>query len=274
MKQILAILFLFAGLSVASITDTIFVPVHVTDTIYVASPPDTVIIQKKPAFDNRDIDSSETIINDVDLDTVTPAINFYFGIPLTFNGLSAFWGTVFLDFLVEIENTHRGSLLFGCASMIQLWNPQFGHSGWWEGIRSSTALGIGYRQYLATTTQLLNPKKKKVIHKNVPLNSTSLYVQGMAFPTFKFAYENYLGEGDAKKPDLSTGVAGEASTGVVWNSNNLLVNLGVTLGYQYWPEDSRKFLNFGDEDSKFLYNIVTSTTPRSVYVRVITSFGF
>ena len=59
MKQILAILFLFAGLSVASITDTIFVPVHVTDTIYVASPPDTVIIQKKPAFDNRDIDQAK-----------------------------------------------------------------------------------------------------------------------------------------------------------------------------------------------------------------------
>ena len=280
MKQIItALLFLvaFSSLSQATEVDTIFVPVHVTDTIYLVSPPDTVFIQEEIAtVYNTPSDPDGEYIMDIDMDTIPPAINFYIGHPVFLNIFSAWWGTVFLDFLVEMENEHHGSIVFSWSSIMQLWNADYGNdSDWWEGFRSSVAMGFGYRHYLITSTRTLrNPLKKKVIHRNIPLNSTSIYVQGLAAPTFKYAYENHLGDGDPQKSDVTIGASGEISTGVVWNGNNLLINFGFAIGYQYWPENGRKFLNFGITDSDVEYNLINSSSPRGVYIKATTAFGF
>lgn len=280
MKQIItALLFLVAlpSLSQATETDTIFVPVHVTDTIYLVSPPDTVFIQEEtaPVYDTPSAPDNEYIM-DIDMDTIAPAINFYIGYPIFLNIFSAWWGTVFLDFLVEMENEHRGSIVFSWSSVMQLWNAEYGNdSDWWEGFRSSMAMGFGYRHYLITSTRTLrNTLKKKVIHRNVPLNSISIYVQGLAAPTFKYAYEHHLGDGTPKKSDLTIGVSGEASTGLVWNGKNTLINFGFAFGYQYWPKDGRKFLSFDIKDSDVEYNIVNGSSPRGFYFKITTALGF
>ncbi len=230
---------LFSG-EVLAQTDTVYVHKHVTDTVFVKSPPDTVYIKKSTAKFVDTIPEKNEFVTYYDTDTIPPATNFYIGGLVAGNLLTLPLGLVILDFDIEKENEYRGSVVYNVSSLIQyydIWKE-------WKGLRWLFGPGVGYRQYLGSIVMThANPKKKAVKHRNVPLNSLSFYVQAMTGPTIKFINEkNY--ESDRQKIKFwDFGGFVKGTFGYVWNDGNFLWGMNISGGYQYWDNQASKSLS-------------------------------
>ena len=213
---IFAVFFAIAISPALGITDTVYVQKRITDTLYVVSPPDTVYIQEagiqansdnvqhfeshnnnnemseaNAATENNAKPLKNEFITEYSTDTIPPANKLYIGAITGLTLFSIWFGVSMLDFDYEIENSYRGSLMFNLSSIILFYEyTRTGDDPTWEGFRSILSPGIGYRQYLLTfTTTKVNPKKHPVKFRNTPLNSISFYIQTMASPAFKIAYD-------------------------------------------------------------------------------------
>lgn len=216
---IFAVFFAIAISPALGITDTVYVQKRITDTLYVVSPPDTVYIQEAGNHvGNDNIQQTKTaepsvifesttkpvkneFITEYSTDTIPPANKLYIGAITSFTLFSIWFGVSMLDFDYEIENSYRGSLMFNLSSIILFYEyTRTGDDPTWEGFRSILSPGIGYRQYLLTfTTTKVNPQKHPVKFRNTPLNSISFYIQAMASPAFKIAYDKKYKSDDSKK---------------------------------------------------------------------------
>ena len=249
-------------------TDTVYVKKRVVDTVFVASPPDTVYIQESVAR------KAESQINpylvDYDTDTIPPAINSYVGMYTALNILSLYFGVFMLDWDLEIENAYRGSTIFNLSTTLlfyeyRIWDEERS----WEGVRSIFSPGVGYRQYLLTVVvSRENRKRRKVKHRNVPLNSVSFYVQAMGHPTIKVARDKPYDSDVDKKWSFDAGVAATGTLGLVWNAGNYLWDFGFSFGYQYWGSDARDFLSLGN------MCLLAGTVPRGMFFGLEYKLGF
>ena len=181
-----------------------------------------------------------------------------------------------LDFDYEIENSYRGSLMFNLSSIILFYEyTRTGDDPTWEGFRSILSPGIGYRQYLLTfTTTKVNPKKHPVKFRNTPLNSISFYIQTMASPAFKIAYDKKYKSDDSKKGSIDVGFAPSATLGMVWNAENLLWSFGFIVGYQYWGDNSRKYLTHDAYREKTKYRFMNGWCPKGFFFGTDAKIGF
>ena len=73
---ILLIVGIISSAAVAQ-TDTVYIRKHVTDTVFVKSPPDTVYIKKIASKAVDSIPEKNEFVTYYDTDTIPPAINFY-----------------------------------------------------------------------------------------------------------------------------------------------------------------------------------------------------
>ena len=94
-----------------AVTDTIYVQKRITDTLYVATPPDTVYIQEsahqqtqeQPTFKAKE--KNEYLL-DYSTDTIPPGRKFYINIKSGFSLVSIWFGAPMIDLSWEIENEH------------------------------------------------------------------------------------------------------------------------------------------------------------------------
>jgi len=263
-------------------TDTVYVQKRITDTLYVVSPPDTVYIQEslvqQPQSEEQAIPKAEPkneFILDYSTDTIPPATKFYISAITGLSLFSVWFGVPMFELTWEIENTHRGSLLINIASIMLFGEYNLrDEDPTWKGFRGIISPGVGYRQYLFThTTDKTNREKKKVAHKNTPLNSNSFYIQAMASPTFKVAYDQVIQKETSKSGSFDTGLAASATVGSVWNVGNLLMDFGITMGYQYWGDGARKFLNLS-RNQDYNYHILDGWTGKGIFFGTSFKLGF
>lgn len=260
----------FAG-NVFADTNIVYSDKHVTDTVYVTPPPDTFFV-----YDSSNVAKviSEEAAFKFDKDTIAPATNVYIGLQ-TFSSLFSLWvGTVLVDFDYEFENTYDGSVIVNFSTMMEFLDFEVSDDKTWEGYRSVWNLGFGYRYYLGSIiTNRENPKNKPILHRNVPLNTFTPYIQAMLTPAIKFAYD---GKYDADDMSASCDIGGSVSgaVGFVWNISNVLWNLGLSAGYQYW-DDARDFLTFDrDEESGSVYHVFGGgTVPEGMFFRLNLKMG-
>lgn len=244
---------LFAGGARAN-TDTTYTEKRVVDTVFVKPPRDTVFI-----YDTTDIShpKSEEATFVYDRGSISPARNVYFNALTFVTPVSVWLGTVILDMDFEFENTHDGSIILNLSTMMEFYDFEIADDQLWEGYRSVWGVGLGYRYYLGFfRTSGSNPKGRPVVHRNVSLNSVAPYLEGMLSPTVKFAFD---GKYDADDKSISLDFGGKANVtmGMVWNISNLLLNVGMTVGYQYWGEDAREFLEYDrNEESGETFHIL------------------
>jgi len=243
--------------------DTVYVRKHVTDTIYVNSPPDTVYIKKaKKKPDDARIEKNEYVIY-YDTDTIPPAVNFYIDMCNGANLITLALGLGLVDFEIEQENRYRGSIIYDVSAMIQF------HDIWeeWEGIKSIASLGLGYRHYLVTSvTTHANPSKKRVVHRNVPLNSISFFVQAMAGPSL--SYDDITNDSGRKKGTFGMGVFTKGALGCVMNMGNFLWKFELGGGYQYWGDRASVLLGIPG------YAIVNGSSQRGPFFSSNVKLGF
>ena len=291
---IFAVFFAIAISPALGITDTVYVQKRITDTLYVVSPPDTVYIQEtgfqasndndqqaKTAEHNEAFKSTtkpvkNEFITEYSTDTIPPANKLYIGAITGLTLFSIWLGVSMLDFDYEIENSYRGSLMFNLSSIILFYEyTRTGDDPTWEGFRSILSPGIGYRQYLLTfTTTKVNPKKHPVKFRNTPLNSISFYIQTMASPAFKIAYDKKYKSDDSKKGSIDVGFAPSATLGMVWNAENLLWSFGFIVGYQYWGDNSRKYLTHDAYREKTKYRFMNGWCPKGFFFGTDAKIGF
>ena len=291
---IFAVFFAIAISPALGITDTVYVQKRITDTLYVVSPPDTVYIQEtgfqasndndqqaKTAEHNEAFKSTtkpvkNEFITEYSTDTIPPANKFYLGAITGLTLFSVWFGVPMFDFDYEIENSYRGSLMFNLSSIILFYEyTRTGDDPTWEGFRSILSPGIGYRQYLLTfTTTKVNPKKHPVKFRNTPLNSISFYIQTMASPAFKMAYDKKYKSDDSKKGSIDVGFAPSATLGMVWNAENLLWSFGFIVGYQYWGDNSRKYLTHDAYREKTKYRFMNGWCPKGFFFGTDAKIGF
>ena len=274
----LALLPFFASPALA-VTDTVYVPKYITDTLYVVSPPDTVYIQEseEPQL-KEEISTPEKnpYLLEYSTDTIPPGRKFYIG-EMTFANLLSIWfGIPILDFSWEIENEYRGSYMFSFSSLMLFGERQiFDSSPTWEGFRSIVSPEFGYRHYLFTfSVGKTNPQKLKVVHRNTPLNSFSFYIQALSGPTFKIAYDKKYKVSTPKKGSFDAGVSASVTLGGDWNSGNMLWDTGITFGYQYWGDKARRFLN-GMRDSEGInYHMLNGWSGKGFFLGTDIKLGF
>ena len=291
---IFAVFFAIAISPALGITDTVYVQKRITDTLYVVSPPDTVYIQEtgfqasndndqqaKTAEHNEAFKSTtkpvkNEFITEYSTDTIPPANKLYIGAITGLTLFSIWFGVSMLDFDYEIENSYRGSLMFNLSSIILFYEyTRTGDNPTWEGFRSILSPGIGYRQYLLTfTTTKVNPKKHPVKFRNTPLNSISFYIQTMASPAFKIAYDKKYKSDDSKKGSIDVGFAPSATLGMVWNAENLLWSFGFIVGYQYWGDNSRKYLTHDPYREKMTYRFMNGWCAKGLFIGTDAKIGF
>lgn len=263
-----------------AVTDTIYVQKRITDTLYVASPPDTVYIQESASQQTQEqatlTQQKNEYLLDYSTDTIPPGRKFYIN---AISGLSIFsiwFGAPMLELTWEIENTYRGSLLINIATIMLFGEYNIrDEEPTWEGFRGIISPGVGYRHYLFTyTTDKTNRDKQKVIHKNTPLNSNSFYIQAMVSPTFKVAYDQRLKTETSKSGSLDVGLSAKATLGSLWNIGNMLLDFGITIGYQYWSDNARGFLNLSRNDEEINYHILDGWTRKGLFFGTEFNIGF
>lgn len=282
-RWIFIAIFAFLANPTLAVTDTVFVQKRITDTLYVVSPPDTVYIQESVVHQPQSQEQSTSkaapkneFILEYSTDTIPPATKFYIN---TMTGLSAFsvwFGAPMLELTWEIENTHRGSLMINFATVMLFGEYNIrDEDPTWKGFRSLISPGVGYRHYLFTyTTDKTNPKKQKVVHKNTPLNSNSFYIQSLASPTFKVAYDQRLKTETHKSGSFDAGLAASATLGSVWNMGNMLWDFGITFGYQYWGDKARRFLSWSRYEEDVNYRVFDGWTGKGLFFGTDFKLGF
>ena len=282
---IFAVFFAIAISPALGITDTVYVQKRITDTLYVVSPPDTVYIQET---DHQDSPATQAMpekpskkvknefITEYSTDTIPPANKLYIGTLTGLTPFSIWFGVSMLDFDYEIENSYRGSLMFNLSSIILFYEYTHDEEDrTWEGFRSIFSPGIGYRQYLLTfTTTKVNPKKHPVKFRNTPLNSISFYIQAMASPAFKIAYDKKYKSVDSKKGSIDVGFAPNATLGTVWNVDNMIWSFGFMVGYQHWGDNSRKYLTKDTDREKTKYRFMNGWCPKGFFFGTDAKIGF
>ena len=249
--------FAFSASPTLAVTDTVYVQKKIIDTLYVASPPDTVYMQESVVHETNTEPEKNEFLIEYSTDTIPPANKFYLGAATSINILAICFGAFIIDLDWEKENSYRGSLIFNLSSIILFYDYHFSsEDATWDGFRSIISPGIGYRQYLLTSTVTkANPKKRKVKHRNTPLNSVSFYIQALENPTFKIAYDGK--HNDSKKGSFDVGSSTSATLGILWNSENFLWNYGLTIGYQYWSDNARHYLSWEKSSGeKFNYHVL------------------
>lgn len=282
---IFAVFFAIAISPALGITDTVYVQKRITDTLYVVSPPDTVYIQEtdhqdSPATQAMSEKPSKKVknefITEYSTDTIPPANKLYIGTLTGLTPFSIWFGVSMLDFDYEIENSYRGSLMFNLSSIILFYEYTHDEEDrTWEGFRSIFSPGIGYRQYLLTfTTTKINPKKHPVKFRNTPLNSISFYIQAMASPAFKIAYDKKYKSVDSKKGSIDVGFAPSATLGMVWNVDNMIWSFGFMVGYQHWGDNSRKYLTHDTYREKTKYRFMNGWCPKGFFFGTDAKIGF
>lgn len=258
-------------------TDTVFVQKRITDTLYVVSPPDTVYIQETAASQTKikDIEKNPFLL-EYSTDTIAPAKKFYIG-GMTFLNLFSIWfGIPILDFYYEIENEHRGSFMFSFSSLMLFQDVSLrDEDPSWEGFRSIISPGFGYRQYLFSfSVSKTNPKKLKIAYRNTPLYSLSFYTQAAINPTFKIAYDKKFKDSSPKKGSFDAGISASATLGSVWNMSNMLWDTGLTFGYQYWSDNSRKFLGKSGNADELNYHLLNGWSGKGFFIGMDIKLGF
>ncbi|WP_405326212.1 hypothetical protein [Fibrobacter sp.] len=281
---IFAVFFAIAISPALGVTDTVYVQKRITDTLYVVSPPDTVYIQESSVQAQAAPITSESTVNpaknefitDYSTDTIPPANKFYIGGVTAFTLFSLWFGVPMFDLDYEIENTFRGSLIFNLSGIFEFYEYSLHHEDpTWEGFRSIISPGVGYRQYVLTfITSKVNPKKLPIKFKNTPLNSLSLYLQAMASPSFKLAYDKTIKKDDFKSGSFDAGFAASASFGSVWNLNNILWEFGFTSGYQHWSDKSRKYLTKDLNTGKTKYRYLNGWCAKGFFIGTDFKIGF
>ena len=260
-----------------AVTDTVFVQKRITDTLYVVSPPDTVYIQETMASQTKtDEIEKNPFLLEYSTDTIAPAKKIYIG-GMTFLNLFSIWfGIPILDFYYEIENEHRGSFMFSFSSLMLFQDVRLrDEDPSWEGFRSIISPGFGYRQYLFSfSVSKTNPKKLKIAYRNTPLYSLSFYTQAAINPTFKIAYDKKFKDSTPKKGSFDAGIAASASVGSVWNMSNMLWDTGLTFGYQYWSDNSRKFLGKSGNADELNYHLLNGWCGKGFFVGMDIKLGF
>ena len=255
---------LFSG-EVLAQTDTVYVHKHVTDTVFVKSPPDTVYIKKSTAKYVDTIPEKNEFVTYYDTDTIPPAINFYIDGSVGANIILLALGVGVFGFELEQENMYRGSIIYNFSSLIQF------HDIWkeWEGIKSIWSLGVGYRHYIVTSVIThANPSKHPVKHRNVPLNSLSLFAQAMVGPTLNYDKIRNVDDDDNERGASAFGAFIKGTLGVVWNSSNFLWELGISGGLQYWGEKARLMLNTES------FAIINGTSIKGAFFGTEVKMGF
>ena len=212
-------------------------------------------------------------------DTIAPRTNFYIS-NLTISDiliLPAF-GAFLFDFTLEKENSYNGSLIFNLTTFMRFSDIEDNEGNKdWEGFRSVTSLGAGYRYYLG---HLIIPirSESKVKHRNVPLNSISPYIQAIGAPVFKFANDKSYGGKESKSSSFDIGFSTSASLGLVWNGSNFLWDvINILFGYQYWSDKARNILIFDlrkKKDSMNVHYFINGMDPKGFYWGFESRFGF
>ena len=263
--------------SAHAVTDTIFVQKRITDTLYVVSPPDTVYIQETMASQTKtDEIEKNPFLLEYSTDTIAPAKKIYIG-GMTFLNLFSIWfGIPILDFYYEIENEHRGSFMFSFSSLMLFQDVSLrDEDPSWEGFRSIISPGFGYRQYLFSfSVSKTNPKKLKIAYRNTPLYSLSFYTQAAINPTFKIAYDKKFKDSSPKKGSFDAGISASATLGSVWNMSNMLWDTGLTFGYQYWSDNSRKFLGKSGNADELNYHLLNGWSGKGFFIGMDIKLGF
>ena len=281
---IFAAFFAIAISPALGVTDTVYVQKRITDTLYVVSPPDTVYIQESSVqaqsapvtYENTAKPAKNEFITDYSTDTIPPTNKFYIGGVTAFTLISLWFGVPMFDLDYEIENSFRGSLVFNLSGIFEFYEYSLHHEDpTWEGFRSIISPGVGYRQYVLTfITSKVNPKKLPIKFRNTPLNSLSLYLQAMASPSFKLAYDKAYKKDDFKSGSFDAGFAASASFGTVWNLNNILWEFGFTSGYQYWSDKSRKYLTKDLNTGKNKYRYLNGWCAKGFFIGTDFKIGF
>ena len=281
---IFAVFFAIAISPALGVTDTVYVQKRITDTLYVVSPPDTVYIQESSVqaqsapvtYENTAKPAKNEFITDYNTDTIPPTNKFYIGGVTAFTLISLWFGVPMFDLDYEIENSFRGSLVFNLSGIFEFYEYSLHHEDpTWEGFRSIISPGVGYRQYVLTfITSKVNPKKLPIKFRNTPLNSLSLYLQAMASPSFKLAYDKAYKKDDFKSGSFDAGFAASASFGTVWNLNNILWEFGFTSGYQYWSDKSRKYLTKDLNTGKTKYRYLNGWCAKGFFIGTDFKIGF
>ena len=279
-KQILIICITILPILTSSVfaaTDTVYVQKRITDTLYVVSPPDTVYIQETTATQTKteEIEKNPFLL-EYSTDTIAPAKKFYIG-GMTFLNLFSIWfGIPILDFYLELENEHRGSFMFSFSSLMLFQDVSLrDRDPSWEGFRSIVSPGFGYRHYLFSfSVSKANPKKLKIEHRNTPLYSLSFYAQATVNPTFKIAYDKKYQDSTPKKGSFDAGISTSATLGSVWNMSNTLWDTGITFGYQYWSDNSRKFLSKSGNADEINYRVFNGWCGKGFFVGMDIKLGF
>ena len=146
----------------------------------------------------------------------------------------------------------------------------------WEGFRSVTSLGVGYRYYLGRLV-MPNYSEPRVKHRNVPINSFSPYIQAIGAPVFKYANDKSYGGDESKSSSFDVGFSTSASLGFVWNLLNFLWDNNVLFGYQYWSDKARNILIFDlrkKKDSMNVHYFINGMDPKGFYWGFESRFGF
>ena len=279
-KQILllCIFAIFASQAFA-VTDTVYVQKRITDTLYVVSPPDTVYIQEEFAAQTKS-ETEEAQKNpyllEYSTDTIAPGNKFYVGGMTVLSVFSIWFGAAVFDFYYEIENAYRGSYMFNIASIMLFDEYRFrGEERTWVGFRSIVSPGFGYRQYLFTTNiGKTNPKKLKLAYRNTPLLSFSLYAQALCNPSLKIANDKKYGSPSPKKWSFDAGLSASATLGYVWNLSNMLWDMGISVGYQYWSDHARKYLDGVQDRDGVNYHFLNGWSAKGFFFGVDYKLGF
>ena len=212
-------------------------------------------------------------------DTIAPRTNFYIS-NLTISDiliLPAF-GAFLFDFTLEKENSYNGSLIFNLTTFMRFWDIQdnLGEKDW-EGFRSVTSLGVGYRYYLGRLV-MPNYSEPRVKHRNVPINSFSPYIQAIGAPVFKYANDKSYGGDESKSSSFDVGFSTSASLGFVWNLLNFLWDNNVLFGYQYWSDKARNILTLDFKErngsSMNIHYFINGMDPKGFYWGFESRFGF
>lgn len=211
-------------------------------------------------------------------DTIPPTINFYIS-HFTIADLLILpaFGAFLFDFTLEKENSYNGSLIFNLTTFMLFFDIQdnLGEKDW-EGFRSVTSLGVGYRYYLGRLV-MPNYSEPRVKHRNVPINSFSPYIQAIGAPVFKFANDKSYGSKESKSSSFDIGFSSSVSLGLVWNMFNFLWDINLLFGYQYWSDNARNILimDFREKkDSMNFHYFINGMDPKGFYWGFESRFGF
>ena len=210
-------------------------------------------------------------------DTIPPTINFYISHLTIGDLILPAFGALLFDFTLEKENSYNGSLIFNLTTFMRFSDIEDNEGNKdWEGFRSVTSLGVGYRYYLGRLV-MPNYSEPRVKHRNVPINSFSPYIQAIGAPVFKYANDKSYGGDESKSSSFDVGFSTSVSLGFVWNLLNFLWDNNVLFGYQYWSDKARNILIFDlrkKKDSMNVHYFINGMDPKGFYWGFESRFGF